>query len=277
MISTITFKTELSDILTLEEVVVPFDSIKSKTRTEMISLSIFPIFNEIRNNILKQAERQRNAELSQLLIKIAERKQEIKINMWKVLSAIGTNKKKIQNDSSRAEDLEQIIYEEEQIIKTYENSIKSLENKEKKIMNGKYAHVDRARFSSKKKILKKQLIELKEMISQISTKHDDCFIEFLSQLDDLIDDSTIKSFPRNLNKMAIESSINTQSIVVSEEKELSDEKMHYIRRNKQKDYYLYEPNEKKLEDELIFQLLSQGRYDSEGGTINGLITSADAE
>ena len=96
MLNTITFKTELSDIMTLEEVVVLLDSVKSKSELEMISLSILPKFNQFRGNIINSAMSQRNAELSQLLMKIAERKQEIKINMWKVLSEIGSNKKKIQ-------------------------------------------------------------------------------------------------------------------------------------------------------------------------------------
>ena len=125
MLKTITFKTELGELLTLEEVAVLFDSIKSKSQVEMVSLSIFPKFNQLRDNILKKATNQRNAELSQLLMQIANRKQEIKINMWKTLSLIGNNKKVIQNNPERAEELEQIVYEEEQIIKTYENSIKT--------------------------------------------------------------------------------------------------------------------------------------------------------
>ena len=96
MLETITFKTELSDLLTLEEVVVLFDTIKKKSEIEMVSLSIFPKFNILRENIIKKATGQRNAELSKLLMEIANRKQEVKINMWKALSAIGANKKKIE-------------------------------------------------------------------------------------------------------------------------------------------------------------------------------------
>ena len=53
MLDTITFKTELSDLLTLEEVVVLFDTIKKKSEIEKVSLSIFPKFNILRENIIK--------------------------------------------------------------------------------------------------------------------------------------------------------------------------------------------------------------------------------
>ena len=75
MLDSITFKTDISEILTLEEVAVLFDSIKKKSEFELISLSIFPKFNQLREGILLKATGQRNAELSKLLIKIAERKQ----------------------------------------------------------------------------------------------------------------------------------------------------------------------------------------------------------
>ena len=151
MLDTITFKTELGDILTLEEVVILFDSIKNKSHVEMVSLSMFPKFNKLREEIIKKAVGQRNAELSQLLMQIASRKQEIKINMWKTLSDINTNKKQIESNPEYADDLEQIIYEEEQIIKTYENSINTLERKEKKIMNGKYSRLDKIKSSGRKR------------------------------------------------------------------------------------------------------------------------------
>ena len=117
MLKTITFKTELSDILTLEEVVILFDSIKNKSQVEMVSLSMFPKFNKLREDIIKKAVGQRNAELSELLMQIASRKQEIKANIWKTLSDINSNKKRIEQNPAYAEELEQIIYEEEQIIK----------------------------------------------------------------------------------------------------------------------------------------------------------------
>ena len=102
MIESITFKTELGEIKTLEEVVILFDSIKSKSEFELISLSLFPKFNQIREEAIQIARNQRNAELSRLLLEIANRKQEIKINMWKALSVIGSNKKIIQNNPELA-------------------------------------------------------------------------------------------------------------------------------------------------------------------------------
>lgn len=274
MLNTITFKTELSDILTLEEVVVLLDSVKSKSELEMISLSILPKFNQFRGNIINSTMSQRNAELSQLLMKIAERKQEIKINMWKVLSEIGANKKKIQNDASRAEDLEQIIYEEEQIIGTYEQSIKTLERKEQKIMNGKYSRVDKIKGSIKKKTLRKQLQDLYEKLSVISAKHNDCFSEELKELTDIIDNSTISSFPKNLNKMAVDSSKTLQSIEIEEDDDIDEENYD---QTSSKDYYQYEPDEKSLDDDLIYQLLTQGQHEGENGSINGVGLSTEAE
>lgn len=272
MLETITFKTELSDILTLEEVVILFDSIKNKSHMEMVSLSIFPKFNKLREEIIKKAVGQRNAELSQLLMQIASRKQEIKINMWKTLSDINANKKQIESNPEYAEDLEQIIYEEEQIIKTYENSINTLERKEKKIMNGKYSRLDKVKSLGRKRTLKKQFEELKERLSQISNKHDNCFQEEMDSLEELISLSIVK-FPKKVEMATVENYVNSQSITISDE----EENMHYERKHENKEYYLYEPNETSLDDELIYQLLSRGKYNSQEGTVNGIAMSTDTE
>lgn len=272
MLETITFKTELSDILTLEEVVILFDSIKNKSHVEMVSLSIFPKFNKLREEIIKKAVGQRNAELSQLLMQIASRKQEIKINMWKTLSDINANKKQIESNPEYAEDLEQIIYEEEQIIKTYENSINTLERKEKKIMNGKYSRLDKVKSLGRKRTLKKQFEELKERLSQISNKHDNCFQEEMDSLEELISLSIVK-FPKKVEIATVENYVNSQSITISDE----EDNMHYERKHENKEYYLYEPNETSLDDELIYQLLSRGKYNSQEGTVNGIAMSTDTE
>lgn len=280
MLDTITFKTELSDLLTLEEVVVLFDTIKKKSEIEMVSLSIFPKFNILRENIIKKATGQRNAELSKLLMEIANRKQEIKINMWKTLSAIGANKKKIEDNSEKAEDLEQIIYEEEQIIGIYENSIKTLERKEQKIMNGKYSRLDKLKSVGKKRTLKKQLQELKEIISNINRLHDNCFEEYLENIDELITQSVISSktkFPENFSKVAVNNYASSQSLTIEADTHDTEEKMHYERTHELKDYYLYEPNEENPDDELIFQLLAQGKYNAQDGTINGLSLITESE
>ena len=280
MLDTITFKTELSDLLTLEEVVVLFDTIKKKSEIEMVSLSIFPKFNILRENIIKKATGQRNAELSKLLMEIANRKQEIKINMWKTLSAIGANKKKIEDNPEKAEDLEQIIYEEEQIIGIYENSIKTLERKEQKIMNGKYSRLDKLKSVGKKRTLKNQLQELKEIISNINRLHDNCFEEYLENIDELITQSVISSktkFPENFSKVAVNNYASSQSFTIEADTHDTEEKMHYERTHELKDYYLYEPNEENPDDELIFQLLAQGKYNAPDGTINGLSLITESE
>ena len=260
--------------------VVLFDTIKKKSEIEMVSLSIFPKFNILRENIIKKATGQRNAELSKLLMEIANRKQEIKINMWKTLSAIGANKKIIEDNPEKAEDLEQIIYEEEQIIGIYENSIKTLERKEQKIMNGKYSRLDKLKSVGKKRTLKKQLQELKEIISNINRLHDNCFEEYLENIDELITQSVISSktkFPENFSKVAVNNYASSQSLTIEADTHDTEEKMHYERTHELKDYYLYEPNEENPDDELIFQLLAQGKYNSEDGTINGLSLITESE
>lgn len=270
MIDSITFKTELSEIITVEEVAALFDSIRRKYEIELVSLSLFPNFNQLRKEVIEKTIKQRNKELSKLLSEINNRKQDIKINIWKTLSAIGSNKKVIQNNPEREIDLEQIIYEEEQIINVYENSIRTLDNKEKKIMNGKYPRVESVKIS-RRKTLKKQLEDLKDSISSISVKHDCCFNDYISRLEEIIDGAIISSktvFPTSIKA---EQYANSQSITIDTD-DIDDKKMHYVRSQETKEYYMYEPNNEDLDDELIYQLLAQGTYD-EDGTINELVIS----
>ena len=281
MLDSITFKTDISEILTLEEVAVLFDSIKKKSEFELISLSIFPKFNQLREGILLKATGQRNAELSKLLMKIAERKQEIKINIWKTLSTIGANKKTIQNNPARAEELEQIIYESEQIFSIYENSIKALEHKEKKIMNGKYPRVEKIRPLTRKKALSKQLAELRDRLNKINELHDNCFVEYLDELDELVGCSIISQktkFPKNFTRAVMENYANSQSIkIASNFKIFSDEETTSENIEQLKDYYLYEPVKDNIDDDLIYQLLAQANYEAEDGTINELLINTELE
>ena len=278
MLERITFKTELSEIITVEEVAVLFDTIRRKYDAELVSLSLFPSFNQLRKEVIDKTLQQRNKELSKLLAEIANRKQEIKINMWKTLSAIGSNKKSIQNNADRAADLDQIIYEEEQIINVYEQSIRTLERKEKKIMNGKYSRIDKLKATSRKRSLKRQLEQLKENINEISAQHNDCFKEYQDALEQLIDRTimTAKSqFPKKEKELVIEKYANSQTIIIEETNEVDDNKMHYDMNHEFKDFYLYEPNQEDPDDELIYQLLNQGKYDNEEGTVNGLLISQE--
>lgn len=274
MIESITFKTELGEIITLEEVVILFDSIKSKSEFELISLSLFPKFNQIREEAIQIARNQRNAELSRLLLEIANRKQEIKINMWKALSVIGSNKKIIQNNPERAEDLEQIMYEEEQIISIYESSIKILERKEQRIMNGKYTRMQGIKTGGRKRILRKQLVELKEKLCQISEKHNDCFALLLTNIEELIENSIISEktkFPKNLSKIATEGYTDKTSIIINNVEHSADTN------EETKDFYVYEPNQNNPDDDLIYQLLKQAYYGNQNGTINGLKLNTEVE
>lgn len=273
MLNEITFKTELSEILTIEEVAILFDTIKKKYDVELVSLSLYPTFNEIRQKFIKRTIEQRNKELSKLLTEIAKRKQEIKINIWQKLSIIESNKRSIQNNAEREKNLEQIIYEAEQIINVYEKSIKMLERKEKKVMTGKYSRVEKIKMTSRKRSLKKQLESLRERAIEISIQHDNCFQEFLDEVSSLIEKSIISNESFSKFKSSILTNTQTQnnSLVIEDHFDSKDENsMHYVRSHESKDFYSYEPNQEDPDDELIFQLLTQGKYDSEDGTINGL-------
>lgn len=281
MLESITFKTELGEILTIEEVTMLFDNISSKYTAALVSLSLFPKFNQLRKEIIEKAQSQRNAELSKLLSEIAIRKSEAKVNIWQILGEMGINKKHLEEQPLEKEDLEQIIYEEEQIINAYENSIRSLDIKEKKIMNGKYPRVDNVVSSVNIKTLNKQLLNLKNRLMEISHKHDDCFAEYEQRLLELLNNSVITKnlFPKaksNLIKESYTISTPTDDKKVTIENvnytyDSDDRKMHYTRNQISKDYYQYEPIEADADDELIYQLLSQGNYADEDGTINGLL------
>ena len=280
MIESITFKTELGEILTVEEVAMLFDNISSKYATSLVSLSLFPKFYKLRNETLEKTKRQRDAELSKLLTEISIRKREAKVSIWQVLGAMGSNKKRQQEMYGKNVDLEQIIYEEEQIINAYEQSIKSLEIKEKKIMSGKYQRVDISSSNNKIKSLTKNLKNLKQRILDLSNKHDRCFDDLIEQLDSLIEESiiTAKSFPKrkaNLSKEAYTITTKKNGNVKVENIDYvfdsDDKQMHYTRNQVSKDFYQYEPTAEDADDELIYQLLSQGDYDEDDGTVNGLL------
>lgn len=268
MLESITFKTELSEILTVEEVTMLFDNVSSKYSTALISLSLFPLFNKLRTAVINKTAERRNKELSKLLAEIAERKREAKVNIWQVLGSMGQNKKKLQEKLGDKLDLEQLLYEEEQIINAYENSVRSLEIKEKKIMSGMYSRIDRIISTVDIHSLNKQISNLKVKIMELSKKHDDCFAEFEKDLTDLVAGTIItdKSFPKRKSKL-------TKSD--NDDDDDDDGQMHYTRTSISKDYYQYEPIEADDDDELIFQLLSQGSYGKEDGTVNGLLIAVE--
>ena len=281
MLENITFKTELSDIITIEEISILFDSIANKYSTELVSLGMYPELNKLRKDVLNSTIKQRNAELSKLLTEISQRKREAKINIWEVLGAMGINKKNLQSKKNiDKKELEQAIYEEEQIINAYENSIRSLELKEHKIMNGKYPRIQRYTPTTKINTLRKQLQHLYRTVMELSEIHDNCFAEYEERILKLIDKTVItkKLFPKREDKFVtttyvIESPNNNEDIFVETvdiEYDDNDKNIIYS-----KDYYQYEPVEQDAEDELIYQLLSQGNYDAADGTINGLLIAIE--
>lgn len=265
MLDTITFKTEISEILSIEEIAILFDCIPKKYTTELVSLSIFPQFNKLKKDIIEKASKQRNFELSKLLTEIYNRKQESKISIWKILGTIGNNKRDLF-DSNLIEELEQTSYEQEQIINVYENSMKALENKEKRIMNGKYSRVDNVKPLPKRRTLKKQLEELKNKIMEISKNHNNCFIEFEERLSDMIEKTVLTdtNFSKNQKKAA------KQTINLEEYKNNQTITIENIKVSSYKDFYQYEPNIENIDDELIYELLEKGNYDYKDGTINAL-------
>lgn len=277
MLESITFKTELSDIITLEDISVLFDTITNKYSLMIVSLNLYPELNKLKKDIINSAAKQRNAELSKLLTEISLRKREAKISIWEVIGAMGINKKNLQSKKNiDKKELEQAIYEEEQIINAYENSIKSLELKEVKIMSGKYPKHIRKTTIDEMKTLRKSLQNLYDSIMEISAAHDNCFAEYEERILKLIDKTIItnKVFPKKADKRITTKYIfdneNGKEGIYVETVEKNDNGVRYT-----KDYYQYEPISEDAEDELIYQLLSQGNYDDIDGTINGLLIAIE--
>lgn len=277
MLESITFKTELSDIITLEDISVLFDTITNKYSLMIVSLNLYPELNKLKKDIINSAAKQRNAELSKLLTEISLRKREAKISIWEVIGAMGINKKNLQSKKNiDKKELEQAIYEEEQIINAYENSIKSLELKEVKIMSGKYPKHIRKTTIAEMKTLRKSLQNLYDSIMEISAAHDNCFAEYEERILKIIDKTIItnKVFPKKADKRITTKYIfdneNGKEGIYVETVEKNDNGVRYT-----KDYYQYEPISEDAEDELIYQLLSQGNYDDIDGTINGLLIAIE--
>lgn len=278
MLENITFKTELSDIITLEDISVLFDTITNKYSLMIVSLNLYPELNKLKKDILNSAAKQRNAELSKLLTEISLRKREAKISIWEVIGAMGINKKNLQlKKNIDKKELEQAIFEEEQIINAYENSIKSLELKEVKIMSGKYPRHIRKNTIDEMKTLRKSLQNLHASVMEISAAHDNCFAEYEERLLKLIDKTIItnKAFPNKEDKFVTTKYIfdnenGREGICVETVEYQNNKGIRYT-----KDYYQYEPITEDAEDELIYQLLSQSNYDDVDGTINGLLIAIE--
>ena len=246
MLSNITFKTDLGEIITVESIAILFDSITKKHEAELVSLSLFPQYNKFRNDSV-----------------------EIKINIWQTLSKIGNNKKKLQKGSDASLVFEQLLYEEEQIIKVYENGIRMLENKEKKIMTGKYSRFEKVNKISRKRTLKTQLEELKSEILSISKLHDNYLSELEEKFNNLIEKaiiSTKTAFPKSSAKTRK----NETGLVLEGEIVKNVINEANVNEKNLKDFYLYEPNAETLEDELIYELLMPREYEDKEGLINAV-------
>lgn len=281
VLENITFKTELSEIITIEEISMLFDSIANKYSTSLVSLGLYPELNQLRKDVMNSTIKQRNAELSKLLAEISQRKREAKINIWEVLGAMGINKKNLQSKKNvDKKELEQAIYEEEQIINAYESSIRSLELKEKKIMNGKYPRIPRYSSTLEINTLRKQLKNMYKTVMELSSVHNNCFAEYEERLSNLIEKTIITKpmFPKNKDKFVTATYVINHSNgddellveTVDIQFDSNENSSMYS-----KDFYQYEPAEETAEDELIYQLLSQANYDAADGTINGLLIAIE--
>lgn len=279
MLKNITYKTELEDIIMPEEIYALFNAVEKKYDLTLVALSVYPLFNKLRDALVDKAVEQRNRELSTLLNEIANRRQELKINIWKVLGEIGSRKGSVLGTKNMQEELDQIMYEEKQFINVYEMGVKHLDIKEKKIMSGRYQRVGNIPFMIDRKVLSRQLEELERIINRISEKHSDCFKEFADAFKEIIEKS--ENHPNNYKrekqsiepeKFSIEEAIEE---VENGEYYNENEKPHHEQNEDSKDYYQYEPDYEDAEDELIYKLLAQASYDENDGTVNGLIITAE--
>lgn len=243
MLENITYKTNIEEIISLEEVNNLFDEFAKNNSIELIALSLFPILTGLRKKIIINTKVQRNSELSKLLQTIEDRKVEIKNSIKNV------KQKKENNDTDT--DLEQMIYEEEQIIAVYENNLKKLEQKEKSIIKGNYIKLLNSKNTISKKTLRKNAETLKSKLIEISKKHDNCYKEIENDLTELIDKTIITK-----NNIVPKANIVIEKIVINKNA---------------KDFYNYEPNMLNIDDTLIYELLIQGDYLQDDGTINGLM------
>ena len=285
MLQSITYKTEINEIITLEEVSILFDNIAVKYATSLVSLSLYPDFIKLKKDIIQTTQAQRNSELSCLLSKISDRKQIVKTEMWNILNKLGNHKKELEKNPNTKQDLEQTIYEEEQIVKVYEECIHSLEKKEKKIMSGKYPRINKINTLPRISSLKRQLEDMKNNLLTISKKHDNCFEEYKKRLDNLINKSIITE--KDIVPIVKKSTIKETLIIEKPKKfggifenieyiyDKENQNAYYEFNGVSKDFYLYEPNKSNFDDELIYQLLSNGNYDDEDGSVNAILITAE--
>ena len=191
MLDSINFKTELEELIMVEEIAILFDNILKQYTSILISLFVYAKLSQLKKEIIEKAKSQQEKEQAKLLTEIAQRKREIKINIWKVLGAMGNNKKQLQENENNKQDLEQLIYEEEQIINVYERSIRSLEEKENQIMALKNQEINKKNITKENKSLKEMLDDLIKKILLLSEKHDNCFSEFEIRLKKIIEQITL--------------------------------------------------------------------------------------
>lgn len=277
----ISYKTELNEIITLEEVSMLFDNISKKYTLSLVALSLYPDFFQLKHDILSAATKQRNHEISYLLNEITDRKQEIKSEMWEHLNKLGKIKKDVEKNEISQEDIEQLIFEEEQIIDAYEEIICSLEIKEKKIMSGKYPRINKILSISNQKSLKRQFEDLMNNLLTISEKHNDCFERFQPQIRQLIEKSILTA-NHIVNKIKTKKSLKIDipskvANIFETIDNMEDENIYYELSDIVKDFYLYEPNKENLEDELIYQLMNNIDYEDEDGSVNAIVITTDID
>lgn len=282
MQQSITFKTELSEIITLEEIAMLFDNIAAKYSLSLVALSLYPKFIKLKQEIIETTKNRRNYELSCLLTELYNKKEEIKKEIDNHLNKLDNNKNKLKDSNINQDEVEQDIYEEEQIILAYKNIINFIDKKEKKIASGKYTRINKIATLPKNSSLKRQLEYLQKSILIISEKHNNCFDEYKEKLESLIKDSILKEKHMvsvfSDHKIKIEEPKKFTGIFENIEY-INDENktIYYEISNISKDFYLYEPNKRNFDDELIYQLLNNANYSDEDGSINAIIITNEIE
>ena len=108
---------------------------------------------------------------------------------------------------------------------------------------------------------------------ELSEKHDNCFKEYEDDLTQLVANTIItdKSFPKKKFLISSDSNNKGNKNTKDDLEEVDDGQMHYTRTSISKEYYQYEPIDADDDDELFFQLFSQGSYGNKDGTINELL------
>lgn len=263
MINSISFTTNIEEILSVQELADIFNSITSINATNPTFFPLLQRLEVIKGKSLERATMQRNFELSKLKSAIIARKMQIQLEILR-----NKNELKKLREPSQNKEVNQGIYELEQITNVLEDTINSLVQKDAKVekcMKNQEKEVPKHTINHKSN-LKEQYEELLSAINYISKKHDG----FLKSLEGefknllaLINDASNEITSYNSNKLPLQ---NIVIDITNDTPTIFNNKNMNIKR----EYYLYEPDLNNLDDKLIYMLLEQNDYNGVIGKINDL-------